>query len=270
MDKPTLSRIRIYPIKSLDPVELQEAEVGVHSLLHDREYALLTDDGRFMNGKRSGRVNELKTKFNISEQLVSMSLRSGGSVTTFHLQDDRPQLETYLRDFFQEPITLIHNKEGQLMDIPEVSSVTVISEASFASFQSVLPGLSLEDIRLRFRASLELTGVSSFWEENLVSEPGTAIRFQIGDVEMLGVSPRARCNVPPRDPQTGVTDKYFIRKIMESRRASLPKGSMVPLYGTLYQLSVNVFLSADQKGKVLRVGDPVTILEQVDNPFDSN
>lgn len=51
-----LTGIRIYPVKSLDPVELKEAEVGLYSLRYDREFAMLTPDGKFMNGKRSGRV----------------------------------------------------------------------------------------------------------------------------------------------------------------------------------------------------------------------
>lgn len=269
MDKPRLSLIRIYPIKSLDPVELQEAKVGVHSLLHDREYALITDGGHFMNGKRSGRVNELKATYNLSSQTVSLSLRSGGAVTTYHLLNERSKLETYLSDFFHEHIRLVQNKEGQLMDIPEVSSVTVISKASFESLRLALPEHSLEDVRLRFRASLELAGVGPYWEENLVGEPGRAIRFMIGDVEMLGVSPRARCNVPPRDPLTGISDKLFIKRMMESRRASLPAGSRVLQYGNLYQLSVNVHVPLNEVGKMLRVGDPLTIIEEIESPFDS-
>ena len=62
-NKPFLSKIRLYPVKSLDPIEVTEAEVGIRSLLYDREFAMVTKDWRYVNGKRTGRVNELKTEF---------------------------------------------------------------------------------------------------------------------------------------------------------------------------------------------------------------
>ena len=46
MHYPHVSRIRIYLIKSLDAV-LQQAEIGLHSLLHDREFALLANGRSF-------------------------------------------------------------------------------------------------------------------------------------------------------------------------------------------------------------------------------
>jgi len=261
--EPFVSRIRIYPIKSLDPVELQEAEVGTHSLRYDREFALLTQDGRFMNGKRSGRVNELKATYDLPNYGVIFSERKRGPAHSFHLLNDQSAVEKYLSDFFGEPISLIQNREGQLMDIPTASSVTIVSEASMQSLHKDFEDRTLENVRLRFRATIELGGVTPYWEENLVGEPGIGMRFTIGEVDMIGVSPRARCNVPPRDPFTGQTDKTFVRRMMKSRENSLPAKSPIPAYGNLYHLTINTYLSETQKGKRLRVGDPVKIMEPV-------
>jgi len=258
-----VSRIRIYPIKSLDPVELQEAEVGVHSLRYDREFAMLTHDERFMNGKRSGRVNELKAAFDLPNYTVTFSERSGGSAHTFHLLNDQPEAEKFLSDFFGEPITLIQNLEGQLMDIPTASSVTILSEASLQALHEDFPDRTLEDVRLRFRATIELGGVEPYWEENLVGKPGVGMRIQVGDVEMIGVSPRARCNVPPRDPLTGITDKTFVKRMMKSREKTLPQNSHIPAYGSLYHLTINTYIPNNQKGKWLRVGDKLKMMEPV-------
>lgn len=260
---PFLSRIRIYPVKSLDAIELQKAEVGVRSLRFDREFAMLTSDGHFMNGKRSGRVNELKAEYDVPNYTVQLSLRSGGLTNTFHLLNDKQELELYLSNFFSEPISVVHNKSGQLMDIPDASSVTIVSEASLQSLHTDFPNRTLEDVRLRFRASIEIGGVEAFWEENLIGEPGTGMRFTIGEVEMIGVSPRARCNVPPRDPLTGITDKAFVKRMMKSREKSLPAGSHIPAYGSLYHLTVNTYLQDAQKGKWIQVGDPVKIIGPV-------
>ncbi len=258
-----VSRIRIYPIKSLDPVELKEAEIGIHSLRYDREFAMLAHDGRFMNGKRSGRVNELKATYDLLNYRVTFSDRSGGPVRSFHLLNDKSEAEKYLSDFFGEPISLVQNKQGQLMDIPTASSVTILSEASLQSLHEEFSDRTLEDVRLRFRATIELGGVEPYWEENLVGEPGNGMRLTIGDVEMIGVSPRARCNVPPRNPLTGITDKTFVKRMMKNRENTLPENSHIPAYGSLYHLTINTYIPESQKGKWLRVGDKLKIIEPV-------
>jgi uncharacterized protein YcbX len=261
--KPVISRIRIYPIKSLDPVELQEAEVGVYSLRYDREFAMLTPDGHFMNGKRSGRVNELKTTYDLPNYGVTFSERVGGADRSFHLLNEKSKIEAYMSDFFGTAISLVQSKNGQLMDIPTTSSVTILSEASLQSLHEEFSDLSLEDMRLRFRATIELRGVDPYWEENLIGKPGVGMRIMLGDVEMIGVSPRARCNVPPRDPLTGITDKTFVKRMIKSRENTLPKNSHLPDYGSLYHLSIDTYIPESQKGKFLRVGDELKIIEPI-------
>jgi uncharacterized protein YcbX len=261
--KPVVSRIRIYPIKALDPVELQEAEVGVHSLRYDREFAMITNDHRYMNSKRTGRVIELKATYDLPNYNVNLMPRTGGIVESFHLINDKKRLENYLANFFNEPITLFQNKQGKLMDIPAASSVTIVSEASLESLHQEFSDRSLEDVRLRFRATIELAGVEPFWEENLVGEPGIGMRIKIGDVEMIGVSPRARCNVPPRDPLTGITDKSFVKRMMQHREKTLPAFSHLAEYGNMYHLTINTYIPETQKGKWLRVGDELNIFEPV-------
>jgi uncharacterized protein YcbX len=261
--KPAISRLRIYPIKSLDPVELQEAEVGVHSLRHDREFAMVAKDNRYMNGKRTGRVSELRAEYDLPNYTVHLSPRANGVTDSFHLINDKAALEAYLEDFFGEPVTLLHDQQGQLMDIPSASSVTILSKASLLSLQEEFSDLTLEDVRLRFRATIELDGVDAYWEENLVAEPGVGMRIKLGDVEMIGISPRARCNVPPRDPFTGKTDKTFVKRMIKSRERTLPENSHIPAYGNLYHLTINTYIAESEKGKWLRIGDELQIIEPV-------
>ena len=264
MSKPYLSRIRIYPIKSLDPVELQEAEVGVLSLKNDRAFALLAADGRFINGKRTGRTGELKAEYDLPNKQVRLTPREGGTVHSFHLINDQKKLEIYFTEFFKEPVLLVHNSNGLLMDIPNEASVTMIGEASLESLHHDALGQTLDDLRLRFRASIEIGGVDPFWEETLVNKPGTGTRFTIGEVEMVAMSPRARCNVPPRNPLTGISDKTFVRRMMKSRLGSLPVGSVIPSYGNLYYLAVNTYIPESQAGKWIHVGDSLDIVDTVE------
>lgn len=260
MEEPRLSGIRIYPVKSLDPVVLQEAEMGVHSLKHDRAFALMDADGRYINGKRTGLVNQLRAEYNLSEGSITLSKRGEDAKHVFNLEEGNPELLEFLSDFFEIPVVLVHRQKGELMDVPTRSSVTVVSQASIESLQKDLPNHSVEDLRLRFRPNIEISGVEAFWEEQLFRPSGEGIRFAIGDVEMTGMSPRARCNVPPRNPLTGETDKQFIKTMLVSRTKTLPANSFLPEYGNLYYFTVDTHLAEKEAGKVMKVGDLVRIL----------
>jgi len=80
--------------------------------------------------------------------------------------------------------------------------------------------------------------IKPFWEEKLYKEPGIGIHFKIGDVNLIGVSPRARCNVPPQDPNTGEMDYYFIKNMMNKRATHKPTLDKILKFGssTYFQL----------------------------------
>lgn len=264
MENPKVSRIRIYPVKSLDPVEVQEATIGIRSLKHDRAFAMLASDGRFVNGKRTGQVYQLQASYDIPNQLISLTPRKGGVTQTFELREGNPLLNNFLSDFFEVNLSVLHRTRGELMDIPGASSVTIVSENSLVSLQQKLEDFSIENLRLRFRSNIELSGIPAFWEEQLFQRPGMGMSFRVGEVEMIGISPRARCNVPPRHPLTGETNKDFVKNMIERRNNSLPKDSTLPLFGrNTYYLTVNTYLPESEEGKMIRVGDRVEILEPV-------
>ncbi len=270
MNDPYISRIRIYPVKSLDAMELKEAEIGIHSLKNDRVFAMMAADGHYINGKRTERVNQLKAEYDLDKGLIHLTPRSGHTTTSFKLEVNNKELNNYLENFFETKLSLIESKKGELLDKPKVSSVTVVSQSSLQSLQNDFKEYSLEDIRLRFRSSIEIEGVDAYWEENLFKEPGTGVRFTIGDVEMIGISPRLRCNVPPRNPLTGETDNSFVKRMMTSRSNSLLENSNLPLYGNTYHLAVNAYIPESETGKVIKVGDPIRILETLDKFYLKN
>jgi uncharacterized protein YcbX len=264
MEQPFLSGIRIYPIKSLDPLPVEEAEIGIRSLRYDREFAMLEENGRFVNGKLTGRVNQLKAAYDLRKQRVKLSLRGDTHGVEFDLREKNLALDKFLSNFFNTRVALIHGIHGELMDIPGASSATIVSEGSLKSLGKDFKNNTLDDLRHRFRANLEITGVSAFWEEQLFGPPGTAVRLTVGNVEMIGISPRARCNVPPRNPFTGETDKAFVKKMLQSRLESLPSNSRLKEYGSLYSLAVNSYIPETEKGKVIRLGDAIKIIGPVE------
>jgi uncharacterized protein YcbX len=86
------------------------------------------------------------------------------------------------------------------------------------------------------------------------------VPFLIGDVKIIGKNLRARCNVPPRNPLTGETDKTFIKKLIDSRQKNIPSWSHVQKLGSLYHLSVDTFIPDSETGKQIHIGDLVQLI----------
>ena len=57
-----LSRIELFPIKSLDGVSVVAARINSAGILeHDRVYAIVDATGSYVNGKRTDRVHLIRT-----------------------------------------------------------------------------------------------------------------------------------------------------------------------------------------------------------------
>jgi len=118
----------------------------------------------------------------------------------------------------------------------------------------------MNETRERFRTTLEIDGVPTFWEDQLFGEKENyPIRFKIGDVAFEGSNPCARCPVPPRNPRTGEDLVGFQKKFSEMRRNSLPPSSPATRFDHFYRLASNTRVPATEQGKFLRVGDALVL-----------
>jgi uncharacterized protein YcbX len=121
--------------------------------------------------------------------------------------------------------------------------------------------LTVDDVRLRFRASLEIDGVPAFWEDRLFGEDErSVIRFRIGEVAFEGSNPCARCPVPPRDPLTGVALDGFQRHFTQLRESTLPAWSPRERFDHFYRMTTNTRVASSQANLLIRVGDPLRLL----------
>lgn len=231
-------------------------------MLHDREFAMLAADGRFVNGKRTGKVNTLKASYDLPAFKVIFSERGSDEEASFHLIEDKEKIEVWLSNFFNLKISFLHNQEGRLMDVPDKSCITLGSTGTLKYLSQNMPPYSVDDLRLRFRASLEISGVPPFWEEKLADSNGHPVKFRIGDVQVEGNSIRARCNVPPQHPLTGELDKNFVKKMISARDRNVPDWSMVRELQSLYHLTIDCLLPDTEKGKFINVGDEVDIFKK--------
>jgi uncharacterized protein YcbX len=255
---PTLARIRIHPFKSLDPQPLDAAMLAVGALEHDRRFALVDLQGEFINGKRTPSIHRLRSHFDPASGRLALRIEGTDDEHVFDVFDERSRLEDWLTRYFDTPVTVLENVDGGFPDDTLAPGPTVISTATLAEVATWY-GLAIDEARLRFRANLEIDGVEAFWEDRLVAEGLGIVRFAIGEVELLGTNPCARCVVPSRHPRSGEPISAFAKSFARRRQESLPAWAPSDRFDHYYRLAVNT-RRADARPATLRVGDKVRIL----------
>ena len=250
---PKLVRIRIYPIKGLDPVELKEVSTTPKgSLEHDREFALFDEQGNVVSGKREKRIHVIRSYVDFEAQIFRF--RYGRELYEFTFEETGA-VEDFFSEVFGYRVFLRRSTEG-FPDDRKAHGPTVVSTATLREVAGWF-GLQEENVRRRFRANLEIDGVPPFWEDQLVGEDASK-EFCIGEVLFSGEGVSRRCPVPTRDPLTGDELKGFVRIFIEKRRATLPPWSPKSRFNdTFYRLCVNTNVL---RGGVLSVGDELRLL----------
>lgn len=257
---PHLARIRLYPVKSLDPVEVDEAVVLLAGgLAHDREYCLRDREGIVLNAKRLGEdLIAIRSEFDFG--LGEVVLRANGESSLFRLARDQRQLEQWFSERLAQPVTLVHDDKGGFPDDKRASGPTLVSTATLEETATWFPGMTLEEMRRRFRPNLEINGVSAFWEDRLFAARGGKVPFRIGDVAIEGIKPCARCTVPQRDSFTGeISDGAFAKVFAERRAETLPVWADRSRFDHFYRLTTNTKIPESEAGKILHVGDAVIL-----------
>jgi uncharacterized protein len=256
---PKLSRITIYPVKSLDGLSVNRARILPSGALeHDRQYAIIDSEGWFVMGKRTPQVHAIRSTFDLEANAVT-AWKEGTDVSRrFHLDRDRASLNSYLSDALGLDVSLHENPEAGFPDDIEAPGPTVLGSGTVEAVAGWF-GLEPDDIRARFRANLEIGGVEPFWEDRLFAGRGSVVRFRVGDVVFEGTNPCQRCVVPSRSQITGDAISGFQKTFAERRKASLPAWADISRFDHFYRLAVNTRLAASGPG-IIRLGDTIEIL----------
>ncbi len=260
-----VTRLDVFPIKSLDPVSVSEATIQPGgSLQHDREFALLDPSQRFVNGKRYARIHQIRATFDLGLNIISLQLEDTPEKRSqsFDLDHQQSELAAWLSDYFGFNVTIKQDRHQGFPDDLNASGPTLISTATLETIASWFPDLSLEQIRSRFRMNIEISGVPPFWEDHLFTspdQPDPVVRFRIGSVEFEGINPCARCIVPTRDPWSGEVYPHFQKQFIAMRQAHVPEWADRSRFDHFYRLGLNTRIPTSEVGKVIRVGDPVEI-----------
>lgn len=260
---PYLSRINYYPVKSLDGQTVDRARLlACGALEHDRRFAIFDAAGELVNGKRTAAVHRLHCQFDPLRRYLVLRQRPDGQPAGFHVDADRSELERWLAEHLGlSPLRIEENSTGGFPDDTLAPGPTIISQATLETVAAWFPGITVDEVRARFRPNLEISGVAPFFEDQLYGGEEEVIEFALGPAVFAGTNPCQRCVVPSRWSLTGEVgpDSAFAKTFSQRREATLPAWAQRSRFDHFYRLAVNTRLQAGA-GCQLTVGDEVRIL----------
>jgi len=227
---PTLDRITIYPVKSLDGIDVESCGVlDSAGLENDRRWRLVDMDGRVLNAKRSPLFHAIRAEFELDERLVTLWVdpaavaaavlpsadlvrlrgmagypdgqRSGGHAVrdSFHLVPGQGGPCEWLSDVLGMGVLLQERADGGFPDDRDAPGPTLVSTATLAEVARWF-GFDLAESRQRFRVNLEIGGCDAFWEDTLASPARPQVQPSLLDLPPdLPVDPYA--DLPPPEPR---------------------------------------------------------------------
>ncbi len=253
---PRLHRITVYPIKSLDGISLTVCPVRPSgALFGDRRFRLVDSDGKVMNSKRTARIHPVRTTYALGNGHVTLHDTLTGDRATLSLFEDREAIARWFSDRLGAELTLEENTTTGFPDDLEAPGPTLISTGTLGEIATWFPGLTIEELRLRLRANLEIDAEEPFWEDRLVASPSQ--KFAIGATIWSAERICQRCVVPTRDALTGEITHRFQKEFAEHRRASLPSWSPARLFDHHYRVAINTRLVDLGSTDSIATGDPV-------------
>lgn len=258
---PHVARICLYPIKSLDGLAVRQAKVLQSGALeYDRQFAIFDEQGKYVNAKRYAKIHLLRSKFDLENNIISLTIQDNNKVESFNFKSEKPHLESWLSEFFGFTIKLKENRTTGFPDDTVSPGPTIVSTATLKEVASWYSDLTENDIRHRMRTTIEIDGVPAFWEDKLFSESGNFINFKIGNLHFVGVNPCQRCIVPTRNAVTAEISSGFQEIFINKRRETLPTWAKKSRFNHYYKLAVNTKLADNEiANQLIKIGDAIDI-----------
>jgi len=271
-----LASLHIHPVKSLRGLEVREAEVDPLGLVGDRRFLVTDPDGNFLTQRTVPRMALVGAFLDAA----ALTLRCEGhddlvvrraadprapllTVNVWRSEDLRAEdcgeaaaewLSRVLRGpcrlarigpEFRRQVLKEAARPGDLVTFADACPFLATTEASLGEVNRRIAEAGGVAVPMgRFRPNLVLVGASPFEEDSWT-------RLRIGDVIFRSAGPSSRCIITVTDQLTGRRGVEPLRTLASFRRD--PREPTDVIFG--------VNLVGESKGGVVRVGDPVTVLE---------
>lgn len=213
----------IYPIKSMGGISLKSSNVEMRGLKYDRRWMLVDEKNRFLSQRELPFLSrfslvlydEFFTVTNtINHEQINIPLEKvTGQNKIVHLWEDEvlttivhPEISIWFSNQLGQKVDLVYQPIESIRPVDPNYAITgqehtslsdgypvlIISEASLEYLNSHCP----EHIPMeRFRPNIVVSSIEAFGEDKLE-------KLCINDVELYGVKPCARCNVPNLNAET--------------------------------------------------------------------
>lgn len=270
-----------YPVKSLDGSDRDRIRLTSEGpLVGDRVYAPVEGDvdpadasvganGGYVNGKSERRIHRIDASYetagpaDATPTAVTLDAPEPES-ETFTLPTEADAAGDWLSAFVGYDVDLAR-ESGPHQDRQGRFGPSIVSQATLAEVASWFddPAIDAREMRRRFRPNVVLADCPAFWEDRLFAGHGERVRVRVGDGELTGVDPCARCAVPARDPDTGEELSCFRETFLEKRRETMPEWSGGERFDHDFQLMTTTAVPERAWGTEIAVGDEVEVVETV-------
>lgn len=174
-----------YPVKSMAGESCQTLHIGMSGAEGDRRFALRDASGKLGSGKSNRRFSRIEGLLDFQASLRGAVPRirfPGGEC----LAGDDPDIHRALSAALDRSVTLVREEEG--ISHKDAEPVHLITSASLAWLQTLLPGATVDARRFRPNLVIALPGVDTL-EQGWMDR-----RLRIGETVELEVSaPTGRC-----------------------------------------------------------------------------
>jgi len=221
----TLAELHLYPVKSCRGIGVQEGSLTAAGLEHDREWMIVTPEGRFVTQREQPRLALIETALDVST--LTLHAPQAGSTTvplgyrgrTVEVTvwkdrclafDQGEDAARWLSAFLGRPLRLVRFDAARLrpssaewtggVEAPNRFSdgfpLLAISRASLDDLNARLPAPLPMD---RFRPNLVLDGLPPYGEDGLHD-------LVAGEVRLRRVKPCTRCSITTTNQSTAVVE----------------------------------------------------------------
>jgi uncharacterized protein YcbX len=263
---PTLDRITIYPVKSLDGVDVTAARVLPGGALeHDRRWQLVDMEGRVVNAKWTPLCHAIRAEFDlapvgqgggrpepganrihlaIDPAAVRASAIPGVARLASLAADSFPLVPGpdgpcgWLGEALGVGVLLLERPDGGFPDDRDAPGPTLVSTASLAEVARWF-SFDLDEARRRFRANLEVGGCDAFWEDALASPARPDLQPSLLDLAPdEPADPYA--DLPPPEPREFTVGDVRFRAANVCRRCVVPSrdsrtGAVTELFREVFE-----------------------------------
>ncbi len=237
----SIAALYIYPIKSCAGVSVLSAEITPQGLLHDRQWLIVDQTGRFQTQRQIPHLVWITPS--IGAQTLTLSAPAQPDITITTASADQPQrfvtrevqiwndrvpaldmgphASQWLNDYLQVPGKTFHlvqfdpratrlsdrqwtGEKPAAVQFADGFAINVISEASIELFNQKRLERDMDPIEAdRFRPNVVIAGLDAHDEDNIKT---MITPTASGTIEWALVKPCPRCQIPNIDPQTSISD----------------------------------------------------------------